>query len=49
MTVVAALIAVLAVSLGLGASWFWDTPAGPSVVVAAVLLFAFTQSLPVRR
>ncbi|MCB1759573.1 MAG: zinc ABC transporter permease subunit ZnuB [Gammaproteobacteria bacterium] len=49
MAAVAALMAVLAVLLGLGASWFWDTPAGPSVVVAAVLLFVSAQSLPVRR
>ena len=32
-------IATLTVVMGLGMSWYWDTPAGPSVVVCAALLF----------
>lgn len=32
-------IAMLTVVMGLGMSWYWDTPAGPSVVVCAALLF----------
>ena len=48
MTLFAALIGVVAVALGLSASWFWDTPAGPSVVVGAALLFSLGQLLPVR-
>lgn len=32
-------IAMLTVVLGLAMSWYWDTPAGPSVVVCAALLF----------
>ncbi len=35
----AVLIGVVAVWLGLSASLAWDTPAGPSIVVAAALLF----------
>lgn len=43
MALVAALNGILAVSMGLAASWYWDTPAGPSVVVSAALLFSFSQ------
>ncbi len=42
MAVLAALAGVLAVGLGLAASLRWDTPSGPSVVVAAVVLFALS-------
>jgi zinc transport system permease protein len=37
-----------AVGAGLWASWRWDTPAGPSVVVAAALLFLLGSLLPNR-
>jgi zinc transport system permease protein len=43
MAVIAAVIGSLAVLLGLAGSWQWDTPAGPSVVVAAASIFALTQ------
>ncbi|MCU7846257.1 MAG: zinc ABC transporter permease subunit ZnuB [Candidatus Thiodiazotropha sp. (ex Monitilora ramsayi)] len=43
MAVIAAAVGALAVGLGLAGSWHWDTPAGPSVVVAAMLLFGLTQ------
>ncbi|MEW8298566.1 MAG: zinc ABC transporter permease subunit ZnuB [Candidatus Thiodiazotropha sp.] len=43
MALIAAAIGAIAVALGLAGSWHWDTPAGPSVVVAAALLFAATQ------
>lgn len=46
MTLLAALAGVTAVLLGIFASFRWDTPAGPSIVVAALLLFLF--SLPRR-
>ena len=36
----AVLAGALAVTLGLGGSLTWDTPSGPSVVVAALILFA---------
>ncbi len=40
----AALIGVASVSGGLFASLQWDTPSGPSIVVAAACLFALSQS-----
>lgn len=49
MAVLAAAAAALAVVAGLGASLTWDTPAGPSMVVASALLFALTvATLPAR-
>ena len=49
MATLAALMGVVAVGMGLAASWHWDTPAGPSVVVSAALLFSFSQLLSRRR
>jgi zinc transport system permease protein len=43
MALIAALTGVASVGLGLTASWFWDSPAGPSIVVAATLLFVSSQ------
>jgi zinc transport system permease protein len=43
MALLAALMAMVSVGLGLSASWFWDSPAGPSIVVAATLLFVSSQ------
>jgi len=43
MAALAGLIGMLAVGAGLAASWRFDTPAGPSVVVVAVLLFLAGQ------
>ena len=40
--VCAVLAGVLSVVFGLGGSLQWDTPAGPSVVVAAAALFALS-------
>ncbi|MEJ1356328.1 MAG: zinc ABC transporter permease subunit ZnuB [Candidatus Sedimenticola sp. (ex Thyasira tokunagai)] len=45
---VAAATGAIAVLLGLAGSWYWDTPAGPSVVVAAALLFSLSR-LPIPR
>jgi zinc transport system permease protein len=45
MALLAAVTGGLAVVLGLAGSWQWDTPAGPSVVVAASLLFALSQTI----
>jgi zinc transport system permease protein len=45
MALVAALAGGLAVILGLAGSWYLDTPAGPSIVVAAALLFLFSQGI----
>ncbi|MCP5419870.1 MAG: zinc ABC transporter permease subunit ZnuB [Gammaproteobacteria bacterium] len=44
----ASLLGCLSVALGLWASLRWDTPAGPSVVVAAAALFLLGASIPVR-
>ncbi len=43
MALVASLIAMLTVILGLIMSWQLDTPAGPSIVVCAALLFFFSS------
>ena len=42
MAVIAAIIGIISVSLGLHGSLVWDTPAGPSVVVAALACFVFS-------
>ena len=43
MALVSVLFGVMSVLLGLGASFVWDTPAGPSIVVSATSLFVFSQ------
>ncbi|MES9856144.1 MAG: zinc ABC transporter permease subunit ZnuB [Sedimenticola sp.] len=49
MAIAAAATGAVAVLLGLAGSWYWDTPAGPSVVVAAALLFTLSRlSVPKR-
>jgi len=48
MAVIASLLGVAAVILGLSASMQFDTPAGPSVVVAARVQFLLLYSLPIR-
>ncbi|HUS95400.1 MAG TPA: iron chelate uptake ABC transporter family permease subunit [Hyphomicrobiaceae bacterium] len=48
MAVGAALVGVVSVVAGLSASRWWDTPSGPSIVVAAVLVFVLSL-LPVWR
>ncbi|MBI3129365.1 MAG: zinc ABC transporter permease subunit ZnuB [Candidatus Tectomicrobia bacterium] len=48
MALLASLLGLLAVAGGLAASLRWDTPAGPSVVLAAALLFALSALAPLR-
>jgi zinc transport system permease protein len=48
MAVAAALAGALASVLGLFASFQWDTPAGPSIVVAATVLFVLSLAVPAR-
>ncbi|MEN8214877.1 MAG: iron chelate uptake ABC transporter family permease subunit [Pseudomonadota bacterium] len=48
MAILASLIGSIAVAMGLYLSWHWDTPTGPSVVVAASFLFMLTYSLKVK-
>jgi zinc transport system permease protein len=43
MVVLSTMIAVTAVALGLGASFYQDLPAGPAIVVAAALVFFMTR------
>lgn len=45
MAAIAALIAALAVCAGLASSLFLDSPAGPSIIVAAALFYAAGQAL----
>lgn len=45
MAIGAAGLGALAVSLGLAASYLWDTPAGPSIVLASSTLFAGSLAL----
>jgi zinc transport system permease protein len=49
MASLASVIGCLAVALGLSASLRWNTPTGPSVVVAAAVLFVVGQLIPERR
>jgi zinc transport system permease protein len=49
MGILAALAGALAVSLGIAASLRWDTPTGPSIVVAASALYAATNLVPIGR
>ena len=46
MAIYASLLGMVAVVGGLSASWFWDTPAGPSVVVAALAEFLLLYAAP---
>ena len=49
MAVTASVLGVVAVCAGLSLSWFQDTPAGPSIVVAAAVLFLLSLAIPKRR
>jgi zinc transport system permease protein len=46
MAVLAAVIGCLAVAGGLAGSMAFDTPSGPSIVVAAFVLFVFSALMP---
>ena len=46
MAILGSVIAALAVLLGLTASWFLDTPAGPSIVLAGGVLFGVASLSP---
>ncbi len=47
MAILASFAGVLSVSGGLGASLAWDSPAGPSIVVAALALFVAASGLAI--
>jgi zinc transport system permease protein len=42
MALVSSLLGVIAVLAGLAASYWWDSPAGPAIVLSATLLFSLT-------
>lgn len=48
MALLASIIGMLAVSLGIWGSLQWDTPTGPSIVLAAAFLFMLSQLLPLQ-
>ncbi|MFK7854948.1 MAG: metal ABC transporter permease [Granulosicoccus sp.] len=48
MAIAAAAIGCIATFSGLRAAWFLDTPAGPSIVCIAALIFAFTSIFRVK-
>ncbi len=48
MAIIGSVIAAIAVLLGLSASWFLDTPAGPSIVVGGGCLFGLSSLWPKR-
>ena len=48
MAIFAALIGVVAVLGGLWGSWTWDTPTGPSIVLAAMVIFIAGLAIPRR-
>ncbi|RAU21158.1 hypothetical protein CU669_14495 [Paramagnetospirillum kuznetsovii] len=45
----AAIFGAAAVAIGLGASWHFDAPSGPSIVVAAAALFMLSRLATLRR
>ena len=49
MAVGATLIGMLSVCAGLAMSWYYDTPAGPSIVVCAAAVFLIGFMVPRRR
>lgn len=49
MASIASVLGCLAVCGGLWASYHWDTPTGPSVVVCAALLFLVAYTAPIRK
>lgn len=42
-------LGLLSVAAGLAGSWYWDSPGGPSIVLAAASLFALSLLAPGRR
>lgn len=43
MAVLAVLTGMVSVTIGLSASYLWDTPSGPSIVISAAVLFVLSQ------
>jgi zinc transport system permease protein len=49
MVLLSAMIAIAAVVIGLGASFYQDIPAGPAIVVAAAMMFFITRVSTISR
>jgi zinc transport system permease protein len=49
MVIIAIGVSIVSVMVGLASSWAFDTPAGPSIVVAATAQFALSQLLTQKR
>jgi zinc transport system permease protein len=49
MAIYASVLGCMAVLIGIWGSWTWDTPAGPSVVVAALAEFVIIYLIPFRK
>nr|WP_054339837.1 zinc ABC transporter permease subunit ZnuB [Neptunomonas antarctica] len=49
MAIYASVLGCTAVLIGIWGSWTWDTPAGPSVVVAALAEFVIIYLIPLRK
>jgi zinc transport system permease protein len=49
MAVMASLVGALSVILGITGAWHFDTPTGPSIVLAALTMFIITQVMTARR
>lgn len=45
MALIASITGMLAVISGIGASWFWNTPVGPGIVLAAAALFVLATTV----
>ncbi|GAA6146754.1 zinc ABC transporter permease subunit ZnuB [Thalassolituus maritimus] len=48
MAAIASVIGIVSVAVGMWSSFHWDTPAGPSIVVTAMLLFVASLLVPRR-
>lgn len=45
MALISPIVGMLAVTMGLFASYRWDTPSGPSIILAAIVLFALARTI----
>ncbi len=49
MAVIASLLGMMSIALGIGSSYLWDSPAGPSIVLASAVLFLLSLPLAKKR
>jgi zinc transport system permease protein len=43
MAVIAAIVGLCSIISGLSASFYWNTPTGPTMIAAAIVLFVITS------